>query len=624
MSDRPFHGYDAASRLQTVGDGNGEVATYSYLANSRLVSQIAYAQGSTTRMTTTNQYDLLNRLTGIGSAAASAATPSFVYSYNAANQRTKDKLVDGSYWVYGYDALGQVTGGHKYFYDGTGVPGQQFDYAFDTIGNRTQSKAGGDATGGHQRLASYTVNVLNQITARDYPGTNDVIGAALATNAVTVNGQAAWRKGEYFWSTVATNNAASPAWLGAIVASGGAGSTGNVYLAQTPEQFSYDADGNLTNDGRWSYTWDAENRLASMTVNTNVGPQYQLTFAYDAKGRRIQKVVATNNGTVYIGQSTNNFVYDGWNLIGILNPASSLVESFTWGSDLSSSMQGAGGVGGLLAVSYHGTTTTNCFPAYDGNGNVAALVNAADGTLAANYEYGPFGEVIRQTGPMAKLNPFRFSTKYQDDESDLLYYGYRYYKASTGTWLTREPLAEVGSLNLFEFVQNDTINKGDYLGLSTLLGLPAEIAAELEAGVPAAQVAEDYGVSLEYVEEIAASLKPVPPLPPSPPPIPIPIPIPVPIPIPNPPPAPPAPPTCSVCPPCTPYAVGTVGYLGPHNTKPSAPPGAPRPTHYNLFVVNQQKAPGCHCFWNRYPPHYWATQGPATVNLNSGFPTLFP
>ena len=440
------------------------MATYSYLANSPLVSQIAYAQGSTTRMTTSKQYDYLNRLTGISSAAASAATPSFVYSYNAANQRTKDKLVDGSYWVYGYDALGQVTGGHKYFYDGTGVPGQQFDYAFDTIGNRTQSKAGGDAAGGHQRVASYTVNVLNQLTARDYPGTNDVIGAALATNAVTVNGQAAWRKGEYFWSTVATNNAASPAWLGAVVASGGAGSTGNVYLAQTPEQFSYDADGNLTNDGRWSYTWDAENRLASMTVNTNVGPQYQLTFAYDAKGRRIQKVVATNNGTAYIGQSTNNFVYDGWNLIGILNPAASLVESFTWGKDLSGSMQGAGGVGGLLAVSYHGTATTNCFPAYDGNGNVAALVNVADGTLAANYEYGPFGEVIRATGPMAKANTIRFSTKYQDDESDLLYYGYRYYKASTGAWLSRDPITERGGKNLYALVDNSPIASFDKNG----------------------------------------------------------------------------------------------------------------------------------------------------------------
>ena len=204
-----------------------------------------------------------------------------------------------------------------------GGPGQQFDYAFDTIGNRTQSKAGGDAAGGHQRVASYTVNVLNQLTARDYPGTNDVIGAALATNAVTVNGQAAWRKAEYFWSTIKTNNAASPAWLGAIVASGGVGSTGNVYLAQTPEQFSYDADGNLTNDGRYAYFWDGENRLVAMTNNTGVGPAYNLTFAYDAKGRRIQKTVVSNNVLI----STVNFLYDGWNLVAELTTSGSLVRN---------------------------------------------------------------------------------------------------------------------------------------------------------------------------------------------------------------------------------------------------------------------------------------------------------
>jgi RHS repeat-associated protein len=115
-----------------------------------------------------------------------------------------------------------------------------------------------------------------------------------------------------------------------------------------------------------------------------------------------------------------------------------------WGSDLSGSQQGAGGVGGLLEISYNGSSTTNCFPAFDGNGNVAALINAADGTVTANYEYGPFGEVIRSTGLMAKNNPFRFSTKYDDDESDLLYYGYRCYKPSTGTWPNHDPLGELG------------------------------------------------------------------------------------------------------------------------------------------------------------------------------------
>ena len=93
-------------------------------------------------------------------------------------------------------------------------------------------------------------------------------------------------------------------------------------------------------------------------------------------------------------------------------------------------MRGAGGVGGLLEVSCYGSATTNCFPTFNGNGKVAALINAADGTVAANDEYAAFGEPVRVTGVMARNNPFRFSTKYADDESDLLYYDYRYYKPS--------------------------------------------------------------------------------------------------------------------------------------------------------------------------------------------------
>jgi RHS repeat-associated protein len=110
------------------------------------------------------------------------------------------------------------------------------------------------------------------------------------------------------------------------------------------------------------------------------------------------------------------------------------------------------------------------FVAYDGNGNVSALVNAANGATVANYEYGPFGELIRATGPMAKLNPFRFSTKYYDDETDLIYYGYRYYKPSTGTWLCKDPIGERGGPNLYGFLKNDSVDAIDLLGMATYSG----------------------------------------------------------------------------------------------------------------------------------------------------------
>ncbi|MCA1808313.1 MAG: hypothetical protein LC725_02450 [Lentisphaerae bacterium] len=36
--------------------------------------------------------------------------------------------------------------------------------------------------------------------------------------------------------------------------------TGHMFVAESPEAFSYDADGNLLGDGRWAYSWDAESR----------------------------------------------------------------------------------------------------------------------------------------------------------------------------------------------------------------------------------------------------------------------------------------------------------------------------------------------------------------------------
>jgi RHS repeat-associated protein len=70
---------------------------------------------------------------------------------------------------------------------------------------------------------------------------------------------------------------------------------------------------------------------------------------------------------------------------------------------------------------------------------------------------------------MAKVNPFRFSTKYDDDESDFLYYGYRYYNPSTGRWLSRDPKGERGGKNLYGFVKNCPLNKVDPKGKDAMV-----------------------------------------------------------------------------------------------------------------------------------------------------------
>ena len=488
------------------------------LAAPSLVSQIAFRSNSTVRLTTSKSYDLLNRLQSISSVGGIVLSDA--YTYNDANQRMRVTQADGSYWRYEYDSLGQVTLGKKYWADGTPVAGQQMEYAFDDIGNRTSAKTGGDSGGAGLRTASYTANNLNQYTSRDVSGTVDVLGIANATATVSVNGQSAYRKGEYYQSASAYNNASAalyPIITNTAILSGSTNTvTGNLFVAKTPEGFTYDLDGNQTSDGRWTNRWDAENRLISMEslASAPAGSIRRLTFSYDFMGRRVSKQVEWWTNSAYATIVSNKFVYDGWNLVAELNGTNNAaIRTYLWGLDLSGSMQGAGGVGGLLAVK--DSVNATHFAAYDGNGNVTGLFNAADGTSSAVYEYDPFGNLLRCTGPMTKLNPFRFSTKYQDDETDWLYYGYRFYNGSAGKWLSRDPIGNKGGINLHCFVRNDPVGAFDpdgHIKVTTLNANPTTTCGSAEDAYfnftldnPAAQdgyIIQENTISIPYAKGI--------------------------------------------------------------------------------------------------------------------------
>ena len=184
-------------------------------------------------------------------------------------------------------------------------------------------------------------------------------------------------------------------------------------------------------------------------------------------------------------------MYDGWNLIQETTTTDSgeSTEYYAWGLDLSGSLQGAGGIGGLLV---RNTDSGSFLYLYDANGNVGQLVDASTGSIAAHYEYDPFGNTIVANGSEAGSNPFRFSTKSLDTETGLSYYGYRYYSPELGRWTTRDPIKEFGFIVLqtllyepakyakdginftplnsreYLFVSNNSVNVVDRLGLITL------------------------------------------------------------------------------------------------------------------------------------------------------------
>ena len=465
--------YDDASRLQSVSDGVNS-ANYTYLANSSLVGQTTFKHGATVEMATTKQYDYLDRLTAISSVPSGAGQfpLSYAYGYNAANQRVSRTDSDGPHWNYGYDSLGQVTNGTKYWADGNPVPGEQFGYAFDDIGNRMGTTSGGNSSGTGLRTASYTVNDLNQYSNRTVPNGLDILGIANYQATVTINGLSTdYRRGEFYQKALTITNSSNPAWLSVTNTSTYSSSSSNVvgstWTPATPEVFGYDNDGNLTNDGRFYYYWDAENRLTNITSISGapVGSLVKVDSTYDYMGRRIQKIASTNNGSSWVASSTNKFVYAGWNIVAILDGGNQLIQTFVWGSDLSGSLQGAGGIGGLISTTvWTGSNAGTYFYCYDGNGSLVALASATDGTIVAQFEHDSFGRLIRATGRMAQMAQYLFQTEYYDWESGKYQWKHRYYDPETGRWLNRDPIEEAGGVNLYGFLRNDSINGIDPLG----------------------------------------------------------------------------------------------------------------------------------------------------------------
>jgi RHS repeat-associated protein len=268
------------------------------------------------------------------------------------------------------------------------------------------------------------------------------------------------------------------------------------FVAQTPETLIYDADGNLVRDGRWVYSWDAENRLLRVMSYgaADRASWRRVDWAYDALGRRTRQTTYVLSNGVWVVVEDLKFVSDpvlfGRHIAELNATNLALVRSYVWGLDLSETMDGAGGVGGLLWVNHHsGPNAGAHFCAYDGNGNIVGLIAASDGSQTAHYEYGPFGEPIRHTGPIAEENPFGFSTKRTDNSTDLVLYEYRVYSPNTGWWLSRDPIEELGGRNLHGFVLNDPLNKLDGDGRAIVIGIPIAVLIKATAEAAAVLVA---------------------------------------------------------------------------------------------------------------------------------------
>ncbi len=192
---------------------------------------------------------------------------------------------------------------------------------------------------------------------------------------------------------------------------------------------TFGANGNLTNDGTNTYTWDARNRLTAMIGGATA------SFSYDGLGRRTSKT---------INSVTTNYQYDGKDIVAETGATAS---TYVRGLKIDEPFirQGA----------------TNEFYQTDALGSTLALTDAT-GAAQTTYTYEPFGKT---TAVGASSSAFQYTGR-ENDGTGLYYYRARFYSSTLQRFVSEDPIEFDGnSINLYVYVLNDPVDFADPTGL---------------------------------------------------------------------------------------------------------------------------------------------------------------
>jgi RHS repeat-associated protein len=203
---------------------------------------------------------------------------------------------------------------------------------------------------------------------------------------------------------------------------------------------TYDANGNLTNDGSTrTFEWDGANRLVAINYT---GTRNRTELSYDGLSRCVKILEKSRNHT----SSTRKFVWCGKERCEFRD-ASDSVTVFAYPQ---------GQFSGNRAYYY----------TRDHLGSIREMLKS-NGTVVARYDYDPWGRsttVINTTLP-----DFNFTGLYRHPASNLDLAVYRAYDPDLGRWLSRDPIGEIGGINLYGYVGNGPENDVDSLGLARTL-----------------------------------------------------------------------------------------------------------------------------------------------------------
>ncbi len=443
--------YTYANGLLATEDGPWANDTVAWDYNTaRKRSALRLQQTSTSWWTNSYAWDASHRLASVTSPAGT-----FTYGYTGPGTLRSGYSAPGGAVTNLYDDLGRLT--VTAWKNTSGTVLNAHGYELDAASQRTRQTRT-NSTVSHSHTLGYQYDGMGQVThAR---ATNNATGLAVTGELLGLTYDAGWNM------TARTNGATVNYAVNNLNQVTGDGGT---------YTYGYDNNGNRTSRTAsgsrvmWM-VYDDENQLIRQETDTYYTPEasrFKVEYFYDGKLRLRERKYSTWLSGNWYPTSTERFVYDGMLLVQERNTSAPTV-SYTRGVDLSGGLDGAGGIGGLLARSHgfsggSGTWSTHSAYHADGNGNVTGLYSTSTGSQVGWYRYDAFGRLLQSSGTLASANRMRFSSKPWmapgvDASAGLYYYGYRFYDPNTQRWVNRDPIRERGGVNLYCFSRSNPMN----------------------------------------------------------------------------------------------------------------------------------------------------------------------
>jgi RHS repeat-associated protein len=518
--------YDSLSRLLSSSNPESGTITYLYDSDGNMLQKTSPApnQTSTATQTISYCYDSLKRVLGKGYGAQSCplTAPAVTYAYDSGTNATGrlTSLVDQAGTdAYSYDALGRATTetrvisgvsksmGYSYNLDNSIA---SLTYPSNAVLTYTPWQSGSGAVAAPSAVSDNTG--INYVTGAFYNAPGQVVSFT--------NGQSASFPG--ISNNFSYNKRLQPVTISASTATQtvfsigydfhvGDGTTGsdngnvwNIYNYRDhsrDQAFSYDALNRLTS---------AQNAGTDCTANTLNGKTeyWGNNYSYDAWGNLISKVITKCRAENLTVTPLSNNQLSGYGYDAAGNMISDPTEGLSFSYDPENRITGAAGytytydANGNRVSKSNGTSGTlywNMLPGIvaesDLNGvlkseyvffngqrvarrdsatgsveyyfsdslKTAAVITDSSGNIKSESDYYPWGGELQYTNSDA--NHYKFTGKERDSESNLDYFGARYYSSGLSRFLRADwaaspaaiPYAELAdpqSLNLYSYVRN--------------------------------------------------------------------------------------------------------------------------------------------------------------------------